>query len=305
MKRKAIQLANQTLVVSLPSKWVKEQGIKKGDEIDIEETKNGLIISRNSSAKDKKETEMNLINNSETTMGLSIGNLYWSGFDKIKINFNNFKEKQYELFKQKIKSRMIGFEITKIGEDYCIIEKIAEPSEEQFENVLRKLFLSIDELFEFTELELKKKKGNLGNYEEIEQRIFKYDNFCRRVTQKNRLKNYEMCLNFIACLWNSQREIYYLNKFLEKNKEFKLLEDFLDLIGYCRSFLKMIESSFFNKKVELLGEIHELEPNIINEKVYNLFKKSTKNENIVLFRLSSCIRQLHLTTCPLMGFILD
>ena len=44
MKRKAIQLANQTLVISMPSKWVKEQGIKKGDEIDVEEKGKRLMI---------------------------------------------------------------------------------------------------------------------------------------------------------------------------------------------------------------------------------------------------------------------
>ncbi len=305
MKRKAIQLANQTIVVSLPSKWVKQQGIKKGDEIDVEEVETKLVISKGDSVNEKKEAEINLINNSETTLGLLIGNLYWSGLDRIKINFNNFdKEKQYEVLKQKIKPRMIGFEIIKRGEDCCILEKIAEPSEEQFENVLRKLFLSIDELFELTESEFKNRK-NISDYEEIEQRIFKYDNFCRRVVQKKKMqiKNYEMCLNFLSDVWNAQREIYYLNKFLEENKNTELPKDFLELIGNCRSFLKIMENSFFNKKIEPLGKIHELEPKIMNEKVYSLLKKNIKKGNIVLFRLGSCIRQLHLSTCHLMGFI--
>ena len=44
MKRKAIQLASQTIVVSLPAKWVRQQGIKKGDEIDVEERGKELVI---------------------------------------------------------------------------------------------------------------------------------------------------------------------------------------------------------------------------------------------------------------------
>ena len=33
IKRKVIQLAGRTLVVSLPSKWAKKHNVQKGDEI--------------------------------------------------------------------------------------------------------------------------------------------------------------------------------------------------------------------------------------------------------------------------------
>ena len=35
MIRKVIQLASRTLVVSLPSKWVKTVNVQKGDEIEV------------------------------------------------------------------------------------------------------------------------------------------------------------------------------------------------------------------------------------------------------------------------------
>ena len=35
MKRNVIQLAGKTLVVSLPSKWVKLNSVKKGDELNV------------------------------------------------------------------------------------------------------------------------------------------------------------------------------------------------------------------------------------------------------------------------------
>ena len=266
--------------------------------------KHQIIEAKKFGKKEKKEVEINLINNSEITIGNLICNIYCLGFDKIKINFTNAK--YCEIMMQKLKTRMIGFDITKRGKDYCIVEKIAEPSEEQFDNILRKLFLSIDELFELTEMNLEKKKECINNFEEIEERIFKYDCFCRRVISKKKLfiKNSEMCWGFLIGLWNAQREIYYLNKFLEENKNIESPKDFSELINHCRSFLKIMEDSFFNKKIEPLGKIHELEPKIINETIYGILKKDNKNGNIVIFRLGACVRQLHLAVSSLIGFLL-
>ena len=43
MKRKLVQQGAATMMVSLPSKWIKKFGLKKGDEIDLEEK--GSIIN--------------------------------------------------------------------------------------------------------------------------------------------------------------------------------------------------------------------------------------------------------------------
>ena len=45
MKRKIIQLAGKTHVVSLPSKYVKKYGLKKGDEVDVEERGAQIVLS--------------------------------------------------------------------------------------------------------------------------------------------------------------------------------------------------------------------------------------------------------------------
>lgn len=46
MRRKVIQLAGKTLVVSLPSKWVKKTVVNKGDELEITENGHSLVISQ-------------------------------------------------------------------------------------------------------------------------------------------------------------------------------------------------------------------------------------------------------------------
>ena len=43
--RKIIQLAKNTLVVSLPAKWAQKNHLKKGDDMSIEAYENKLILS--------------------------------------------------------------------------------------------------------------------------------------------------------------------------------------------------------------------------------------------------------------------
>jgi len=45
MRRKVIQIADSTQLVSLPRKWALKHGIKKGDELNIEEKGSELLVS--------------------------------------------------------------------------------------------------------------------------------------------------------------------------------------------------------------------------------------------------------------------
>ncbi len=53
--RKLIKFGNSSFVVSLPSSWIKQHELKKGDNVYINETENGEIIIRNDTSGDKKE----------------------------------------------------------------------------------------------------------------------------------------------------------------------------------------------------------------------------------------------------------
>ncbi|MEK6873967.1 MAG: AbrB/MazE/SpoVT family DNA-binding domain-containing protein [Nanoarchaeota archaeon] len=304
MKRKAIQLANQTIVVSLPSKWVKQEGIKKGDDIDVQEKGKDLVISTDSSINEKIEGEVNLINDSEITIGVLVGNLCSSGFDRIKINYNN--EKQYNILQNILRDKIIGFDVIKTEKNYCIIENITEPSENQFDNILRKLFQNIEELFELTAKRLEGNNENTKLFYEVEDRIFKYESFCRRVIAKRRLpvKNTEMLLNFIMVLINAQRELYHLNKFLENNKISVYSKELKKLLKDAYSMFGILKECFFNRKIEPLGRIHETENRIIKENLYPLLEKNNKKENVLVYHMGVCMRQLHLAASPLIGFIL-
>ena len=60
MKRKVIKLADKTSVVSLPSKWIKNYKVEKGDELDLEEIGNSILIKPSKQQTEIKKIEINI-----------------------------------------------------------------------------------------------------------------------------------------------------------------------------------------------------------------------------------------------------
>ena len=55
MKRKLVKQGTTTLMISLPSKWLKNNALNKGDEIEISDDQNGLIITKGAAKQQKKK----------------------------------------------------------------------------------------------------------------------------------------------------------------------------------------------------------------------------------------------------------
>lgn len=298
MKRKLVKQGAATLMVSLPSKWAKKFRLGKGDEIDIEETDSNLIISKEA-VKEKKQANIDLTNYTESSIRTAVVNAYRAGYDSIEISFKD--EKQYKILLNTLKNYIIGFEITKKEKDFCIIENITEPSEEQFEVLFRKILYNISLLINNTEKRLKE-NAQFGDYEEVVFKIHQYDNFCRRVMSKKNLFGSKSNLfwTFSGILIHGQREIYLLNKFLDKNKvtfrNFELYES-------LKKIFNLLSEAYAKKDITNLEKIHELEKAIIYRDFYNLIQKNQK-ENIVLYHIAASIRNFYLASSPLMGLLI-
>ena len=186
MKRKAIQLANQTLVVSLPSKWVKEQGIKKGDEIDIEEKGRELII--NSSGLSEKENSIEIdISGLDSLVNRSILGLYVSGLDEIKLKFKD--PKTIDKIQREIMNALIGFEIVSQEKNSCVIRCISQDSGMEFDSLLKRIFILIKSMGEEMIESLNKKDENLNHIIFTDHNINRFSNFCLRYLNKKGYKD--------------------------------------------------------------------------------------------------------------------
>ena len=137
MKRKVARIGPSTLMISLPSKWAKKYGLKKGDELDILENNEKLIVSTQDEIS-KKELEIN-VSSLDLMLYRLIGAVYKSGYEQVKIVFNT--PKQLETIYDVLRKTCIGFEIIEQSKNFIVIKEISKPEQQEFENVLRRNFL--------------------------------------------------------------------------------------------------------------------------------------------------------------------
>ena len=89
MKRKVIQLAGRTLVVSIPSNWASKYKIKKGDEVDISDDGTSLKITTSQKESGNKKISIDLSSTTRSIARAAISGLYKKGYDEITVNYNS------------------------------------------------------------------------------------------------------------------------------------------------------------------------------------------------------------------------
>ena len=87
MKRKIIQIAESTQLVSLPRKWALRHGLKKGDEVEVIEEGDEVIIQTGKEAKQEAVT-IDLTKSGRLAERFLI-TAYRSGYDEVRILYKD------------------------------------------------------------------------------------------------------------------------------------------------------------------------------------------------------------------------
>ncbi len=178
MKRKIIQLAGKTLVVSIPSKWARKYNLKKGDEIDILEEAGRIVIQGEGQKEEKKVTID--ISGKAPMIKRMLGAIYKTGYTEMEILFSTSKE--LETAQEVIREEFIGFEIVDHRKNTILAKEISEVKKENFNTMLRRLFLIILAMGDdMTEALKQKDKEFLKTIALRDKDVNKIADFCRRV----------------------------------------------------------------------------------------------------------------------------
>ncbi|MEK6945807.1 MAG: AbrB/MazE/SpoVT family DNA-binding domain-containing protein [Nanoarchaeota archaeon] len=297
MNRKLVKQGTATLMISLPSKWLKDHSLDKGDNIDLEQLEDNLVISPAKLGR-KMETEITLRDLNESSIRTLITNTYRKGYDKITVNFDT--QHQFQILEDVIRKKLIGFDITKKEAKKCFVENITEPSFDQFENILGKVFLNISSLFEITRARLNNDKTD-EDFEIIEEKIMQYDNFCRRVISKGHLikERKEFFWSFLHLVDHGQRELYHLNRAMTRPP--KILNETLN---DAEKMFELAKKSYLEKDLKSLSEMHALDKKAFYERGYKTLEKLKGKEVILGYHLMACLRKFFQTNSPLSGLLL-
>ncbi|RJQ15614.1 phosphate uptake regulator PhoU [Candidatus Woesearchaeota archaeon] len=290
MKRKVIQLAGKTHVLSLPYKWVRKYNIKKGEELDMLEDGQKIIISTSSLQQlKKKDIDAKKL---KIILARLIGAVYKAGFDEIEVRYENAE--QYSSIKKCLDRTCIGMEIVEHGNNRVLIKNISLPQADQFDNVLRRLFLSLLAMAD-DGLDAATKKNEDALQELIlrDDAINKYSDFCRRILNTKgtdstmRAAPLYYIVEQLERIGDTYRDIALLlqEEFVVFSKPVNAW--YQSVNTYLRSFY-LLYYSFDLEKVERLGEQY-----LALEKSFDkVLKQATKKESIFVFYLKKILEDV-------------
>ena len=262
MKRKVIQQGPATLMISLPSKWVKENNVKKGDEIDLNLEHNQIIITSNS-VKLNKEISLHFKSKKEY-LDRVLMSKYRNGFDKITITYDD--SSIIELIKNTLKY-LLGFEIVEQSKNSCVIQNISQHSDEEYSKMFRRMFQIMTSQSEFCfDYILDKNKSHLDSVIDLKETLVKLEQFNLRIINKNssftlKQKPLEYLhvwhISTFSKTWASLAKKYlYLEPELLKSE----INFFKEVVDYTKLFYESYYKNDESRLLILKNKLYKLRP---------------------------------------------
>jgi len=296
MKRKIIQMAGKTMVVSLPSNWVKKYGIKKGEEVEVEER--GTNITINSGKSVSTEKFKFSASGLHPLIRRTLLRAYLEGYDEIEISFD--EKEQFSLIHNLVSNELIGFEITKQEKNICLIKDIAPVSEGEFDNILRRIFLMVKSMGETSLEAIKKKdKKELEAVIKKDLEVNKFSNFCIRLLNKRGYKDFKKTTTYF----------FVLNQLESIADEYKhaIRETLKTDLKFGQGTMQMYQkiNDFFNQCYEfhyLLKKEKAVNTAVKYESLKKEFDESFKTKNMPDLKLLLHLKLIHSYAIQILGF---
>lgn len=301
MKRKLVKQGVSTLMVSLPSKWIKANSLEKGSEVDINEKENLLIIGGNEKKAEKKEITIHLTEDNRHDIRNMLTHLYRRGFDRITIKNTN-PEDITEI--RKATSLLLGFDIVDKTNDFCIIDNITEPSAEKYEVIIRRAFLIIKETHRILSEDLE--SGKITRFIEIEEHKRQQDKhilFCRRIITKE-TGRHALEWELLTFLMHIEHKYYYLYRYANDNK-YRQDAQLKDLLKQLGRYFEMFYDAYFQKDIKKIHDINKARNEFYFNKCFKALERSQGKKSVMISQIAEIYRLIQVGTSPILSGLIE
>jgi len=281
MKRKVNLVGNSTLTVSLPSQFIKNNDINKGDELDIELDGNKIIYSIGNNQQEDKEITINLDNQSLYSLFRYLTIIYRMNYKKVILTFSKpellYERGKIPLFSPSVRTqstinfiiqRFVGAEIISQTANKVVIEFFIADGQIDFDKIEKRIFFLIKEtlndLFQATEKEFKLFYDTIHDRQD---NIIKFINYYLRE------------LNFANWGDHKKKMIWSSMIFLEQIvRKIRYLSENINKFGCTSKVKNYIKESFdlVSKQVDLIYNTKDIHK--IKEMSNNLREKIEKDQ---------------------------
>ncbi len=297
MKRKVIQIADSTQLISLPRKWCIEQGIKKGDELEVEAFGKRLTVSVEKDIT-SESVEINASILDRTSIMDCIRGMYKKGYDQITLVFDRPEAYHYRSGSDisvnsiihKEANRCPGLEIIEAKGNRYILKVISKAEPKELENILRRTFiLLLDTCKDVVTGAKQNDRVLLESLEEKHDNVTRFINHSLRLINKNRdeTKNTHFLYQIIAMLdklidllKNVARQMLKYNK-----KTCHETQHLLQRINDCYVLFYDLFYKFSLEKVHQVSQLKET----INNELMRKIKDIPKEEILLLYDMRQAL----------------
>lgn len=260
MRRKINRVGQNTLTVSLPHKWVKENSLVPGTEVDIEildKQRLMVDISGRDRAPSLRQATVDFNDVSPLTAKCSLDMLYNTGYDVLTLLSNSFEVREVL---QNRSRQLVGFTVVEQRESECVIRDITTGLSGDIDNLMRRLFHTINSMGNEGFQALKRKdQKQLKSLILVEVSVNQLVHSCLRIIAKNgysqtdKVVPYSVLLYYLEAIGDDLRDLY---KLLGKTDLKKISDGFIDLFSQVLLFFKDFTSTFYKYDREMLDALY-------------------------------------------------
>lgn len=260
IRRKIIQIAGSTCLVSLPKTWINEHNVKKGDEVEVTAEGSKVIVQPNSATLTEA---LNIkIKDSKNFPDRTINVPFRQGYDKLTFEFND--PTAMEKIEHSVE-RLLGFEIVDQRSNSCTIKSFTTVEDQDFEKLLKRIFFLILNMAKDSADALEKHEiKTLRSIGDIERTVEKFSQFSMRLVNKdNSRKPRELTFQF-ATAWTleqiSDSFAAFCNTVTDKNLKLSpsVIKTYRAIVNLFEDFNKVYYNRDYEKMMKVRAQMTKL-----------------------------------------------
>ena len=299
MERKIMKMGPSSLVISLPSEFVKKYNLKKGNDLNVIDAGDALVLRTD------KETSLGACDISISKFNPIImrvlGILYKVGYDEIGINydaeekvFNNEKYSELDLI-QKCADVYPGVDIISLKKEKIILKENSKIIPSEFKNSLNQAFFNLTQLASEVLRSLKNSTFNSGKEIELMEKLLNQNtNFCLRMISKKTYSDFSKTPNLYFIIVNLEQigDLFNSVYKVAVNSKIKLNKGFLELIDELLSLVLLFQSAYQKFEVEKVIDFAKKSLKL-NKNLINIGIKGKIEEREILLMISNINARLY------------
>lgn len=275
MKRRLVKHGASTMMISLPSKWIKNFNLGKGDELDVEEKGKELIITTEKELEQKNKAVIDITGYSPLVNRIMIS-LFVKGLDELEVKFKDKRE--IEDFQKRVINELLGFEIMKQTNNSLLLRDISGVQLQEVNDIIKRIFFIIDSMAEELVIALEKDQS-LDPVIDTDTSVNRFCHFCLRILNKKGYTEFNQTPQVYGIVSRIEEAGDIIKRIAKDSKKIKPRKEYIEIIKDLKSQIKLFKDLFFShEKKELIKFSKDYEK--IKEKI-----KQIKQKTLIDFHL--------------------